>query len=362
MTSLLITGGDGYLGRQIVDRYLAGSDLDILVAVRAADATELAMKTERIGQLGPRARVVPVDLTAPDPFADLDARRVTHVIHSAAVTRFNVDHDTARRVNLAGTEKLLEFAARCPNLERVSVLSTVYSSGLTPGPIREAPHDGNTEFANFYEWSKHEAERVLLGRFAQLPWQLLRVATAISHDETGLVRQFNAFHNTLKLYFYGMLSLLPGDPDTPLYLISGKFAADAIFAIASSGQDGVFHVSHSYTSALTLQQLIDKAFDCFGQDDGFRKRRVLRPVYADRESYDIYANGVGAFASPAVTQAVASMNPFAPQLYIHKELSTDRLDAALGQLTPPDTAELVNRTCAYLASTRWGRENRVRCG
>ncbi len=355
MSSVLVTGGDGYLGRQVAERYLAGSDACVILAVRASEPGDLAAKSAALAHLGRRVSVIPGDVTGLDPFAGVDVRSITGVVHSAAVTRFNVAEEDARRVNLEGTAKVLEFAARCPNLERISILSTLYSTGLTSGPIAEAPTDGVGEFANFYEWSKHECERLVLERFDSLPWQLLRVATVISHDQSGIVRQFNAFHNTLKLYFYGMLSLLPGSPTTPLYFIDGQFAADAIFSVATSKEGGVFHISHPYESAPTLQRLIDLAFDRFESDESFRRRRVLRPVYADREAFGIFSDGVGAFASSAVTQAVASVTPFAPQLYVHKEISTDRLRAVLGDATPPPATDLVRTTCDWLARTRWGR-------
>jgi nucleoside-diphosphate-sugar epimerase len=355
VSSVLVTGGDGYLGREIVQRYLAGSDSQVIVAVRAGGPAELAAKAAALAHLGARVRVIPGDVTGPDPFAGLDPRDVTSVVHSAAVTRFNVTEEDARRVNSEGTKKLLDFAARCPHLETVSILITLYSTGLTSGPIMETTNDGVPEFANFYEWSKHECERVVVEQFDSLPWQLLRVATVISHNQSGMVEQFNAFHNTLKLYFYGMLSLLPGTPSTPLYFIDGQFAADAVFSIATSKKGGVFHVSHGYESAPSLQQLIDLAFDRFECDSGFRRRRVLRPVYADRDAFAIFSQGVGAFASGAVTQAVASVTPFAPQLYTHKEVNTDRLDAVLGHLKPAPAVDLVRSACDYLTQTRWGR-------
>jgi nucleoside-diphosphate-sugar epimerase len=359
LSCVVITGGDGYLGREVALRYLCSTDLEVVLAVRASHAAELAAKRASLGPLAGRVRPVAADLAGDDPLAGVDRRAVSHLVHAGAVTRFNVDRETARRVNLEGTVKVLEFAERCPRLERVSVLSTLYSGGLRPGPLPESPIDADCAFANHYEWSKHEAERAVVERFGALPWQLVRVATVISHDERGVVEQFNAFHNTLKLYYYGMLSLLPGDPCTPLYFVTGRFAADAVVSLATAAEGGVFHVSHPYEYAVTLEELIDVAFERFERDESFRRRRVLRPVYADRAAFEIFAGGVGAFAGEAVAQAVASVTPFAPQLYVHKQVATDRLRAALGEPAPPGPAELARRTCDFLVTTRWGRDRRV---
>lgn len=91
------------------------------------------------------------------------------MIHSAAVTRFNVDEDTARKVNTEGTEKILRFTNRCSSLEAFGLLSTVYASGLKAGAIEETPLDGSAGFANHYESSKWSSERARLTQYDHLP-------------------------------------------------------------------------------------------------------------------------------------------------------------------------------------------------
>src|SRR5262249_28275867 len=150
------------------------------------------------------------------------------IIHTAAVTKFNVDSETAESVNIQGAEKLLKFASRCDSLETFGLLSTVYASGLKAGTIEELPLE-DVSFANHYERSKCASETKLMRDFDYLPWRILRVATVIADDHSGCVTQFNAFHNTLKLLYYGLLSLIPGNPGTPLYFVTGDFVANAVF-------------------------------------------------------------------------------------------------------------------------------------
>ena len=57
---------------------------------------------------------------------------------------------------------------------------------------------------------------------------VLRLPTIIADGDDGQVTQYNAFHNTLKLYFYGLLSLVPGDPSTPVSLATAAFTTAAI--------------------------------------------------------------------------------------------------------------------------------------
>jgi nucleoside-diphosphate-sugar epimerase len=296
------------------------------------------------------------DLGAEEPFAGVDPAGVRAILHSAAVTRFNVDAETAQRVNVDGTHRVLSFARRCPRLERVAVLGTLYASGLRAGPIEEIPLDDTAGFANAYERSKWAAEQLLFHEFADLPWRLCRVATVVADDGNGHVTQMNAVHNTLKLLFHGLLSLVPGRCSVPVYFVTGDFVIEAVLAaLAAAGDAGIFHVCHTRGESLTVGELIDSAFAVFEEQDDFRARRILRPLFADARSFDLLVGAVRSFGGGIVSQAVSSVAPFAPQLFVAKDADNRRLRAAMPAYAAPDPKRLVERTCRHLVETRWGR-------
>ncbi|MDQ3640136.1 MAG: SDR family oxidoreductase [Actinomycetota bacterium] len=331
--AVLITGAGGYLGSLVADRYRAMGE-DVVAHGRATG-----------------------DLTDDEPFATVDPGPITHIVHSGALTRFDVGHDEARAVNVEGTRKLLAFAATCHRLEALGVVSTVYATGLREGRIEERLYDDGPGFANDYEWSKWEAEQVVSTTSGDLPWRILRVATVVADDESGRVTQHNAFHETLKLWFHGLLPLVPGDGATPLYLVTGDFVSSAIVELmADSAATGVYHLAHASTSSLTLKEALDVVAAAFDAVEAFRRRRVLPPLLGDRETFDLLASGVEAFGGGIVRQSLQSVVPFARQLFVAKEVDNSRLRAALGdRYTPPDPAELVRRTCDSLVATKWGR-------
>ncbi|HVF89062.1 MAG TPA: SDR family oxidoreductase [Blastocatellia bacterium] len=357
---VLITGGDGYIGRRLAARHLESTDDEVLVWVRASDQREYEAKRKKLASLveGFEGRVTfhSGDLAGDEPFHSVNPERVGLIVHTAAATRFNVDEATARSVNVEGTEKLLRFASRCPRLERLDLLGTVYASGLRPGEISEAALDDKAGFANHYEWSKWASEQLLFERFDHLPWRLFRVATIIADDESGRVTQYNAFHNTLKLFYYALLSLLPGKPETPLYFVTGRFVIDSIFELANRAPGkAIYHVAHRVEESLTLGQLIDTAFEAFNRDPGFESRRILKPLFCDPASFDLLVDGVNSFGGSVVNQALASVAPFGRQLFIRKEIQNDNLVAGLESYRSPDARRLIENACEYLARTKWGR-------
>ena len=357
---ILITGGDGYIGRSLAAKYLESTGDEVLVWVRARDESELAAKRERLASLfaGFENRVTCLagDLASDEPFHSINPGRVKSIIHTAAATRFNVDEATARSVNVEGTEKLLRFASRCRSLERLALLGTVYASGLRPGRIDEAALDDGPGFANHYEWSKWASEQLLFERFDHLPWNIFRVATIIADDDSGRVTQYNAFHNTLKLFYYALLSLLPGTPETPLYFVTGRFVTDSIFELANrDSRRTVYHVAHRAEESLTLGELIEVAFATFNRDPGFESRRILRPLFCDSGSFDLLADGVNSFGGSIVNQALSSVAPFGRQLFIRKEIQNGNLVSGLKIYRSPDARRLIENTCEYLVRTKWGR-------
>jgi len=335
--SVLVTGAGGYVGGLVADRYRQAG-VDVIAHGRA------------IG-----------DLADADPFAAVTPEQrdaITHVVHSGAITRFDVDREAAQAVNVEGTERVLAFARTCPRLESFGLVSTVYATGLRAGPVEERVYDDEAGFANDYEWSKGEAERRVAAAGDDLPWRILRVATVIADDDSGRVTQYNAFHETLKLWFHGLLPLVPGDGATPLYLVTGEFVAGAIVALMDDpAAAGVYHLAHARADSLTLAQALDVVGDAFDRVDAFRRRRVLPPLLGDRETFDLLARGVDAFGGGLVRQSLGSVVPFARQLFVAKDVDNRRLRDALGEAyqPPADPSELVRRTCECLVATKWGR-------
>jgi nucleoside-diphosphate-sugar epimerase len=356
----LITGADGYLGRLIAAQLSVAGDDRLVLTVRAGDAGELAAKREALskflaGTPAERITIVPVDLRDEAAFDVVAGLPVTTVVHCAAVTRFGVDEATARAVNVAGTARVCEFARRCGTLSRLLMLSTVYSAGRQTGQVAEVAHDGSEGFVNFYEWSKWAAEWLALTEYAgALPLSVLRLSTVIADDESGSVTQFNAFHQSLKLFFYGLMSVIPGSADTPIHVTSGRYCATAAAALLDPAVPlGIYHACPGVP--VPYGDMMDIAFGVFESDEGFRRRNLMRPLFCDAESFRDLVQLARITRSGPVLAALETFAPFADQLYLRKDVSSDRLNAVWPGQHALDQRALIASTCDGLVVTRWGR-------
>lgn len=365
MKTILITGADGYLGGHIGRALLTSTDAKLLLWIRARDRDQFLSRRDRLERTllarPGRLQIVGGELSADRPFDGIPQADVDLIIHTAGATRFNLELENARNINVDGSRKLMRFAAGCPRLERVLFLSSVYASGLAPGPVAEGPLCSGRRFANHYEWSKWAAENCALEEFPELPSQILRVATVMADDETGRVSRRNALHNTLKLFHGGLLPMVPGDPTTPVYLVTAQFVADAATRLLerSISDTRIVHVAHRRENSLSLAELVDIAFQTFCEDARFRMRRVLKPLLCDLETFRLLVKGVENFSSRVLHQALASVQPFAPQLFVPKDVMNARLVSALDGYRAPDPTDLFRSICRDLLRTRWRRISHV---
>ncbi len=357
---ILITGAAGYFGGVVARHYLMQTDHELLLHARGWNPIQQDQLLRDVGS-GASRRVTWSSSSLEDeaPLSGLPAQDIERIVHTAAITNFNVERPRALAVNIEGTRKVLEFARSCPQLQNIGIISTLYVCGLRGGKIEERVYDDDCGFANHYEWSKCQAERMAVYEYSDLPFSILRVPTIFAHDDDGLVIQQNAFHTATKLYYHGLLSLVPGRADTPLYLMTGVEAARMVVALVGRpGTHEVYHLCYGRDQSPDLGNLLSATFAVFETYDTFRRRRILKPLFAENEeTFDLFQTALLSTGSGVLQSAVGALLPFARQMYIERTLVNDRI-CELKRTPAPDLATLVRRATRYLIETNWGRGKR----
>lgn len=355
---ILITGGVGYVGYRLAKRLLETTDSSLVLWMRARSEDELRAKSERWRKAfephADRVELAGGDLTQADPFAGVRPEEIRTILHSAANTRFNLDAETADRVNVQGTVRVIELARRCRSLESLSLISTVYASGLRRGLIPEATVDRGPGFANHYERSKWESEQQVVE--SGLPFRIFRTATLIADDESGVVSQINVFHKVLRLMYVGLLPIFPGLGQIPMYLLTGEFMANAIAELLPKAPLGsVLNVCHRREESITLAEWLTLSYDYFREDPAFASKRFMRPMFTDLKAFRFLAESVSTFSRDVVTQAVVELvSPFAEQMFVEKDIDNTLVRSLVTDYRAPDMKALLRRVAHYLAATNWG--------
>ncbi|HUP62448.1 MAG TPA: SDR family oxidoreductase [Thermoanaerobaculia bacterium] len=194
MPSIFFTGFPGFLGSELLPRVLSRTEDDALCLVQPkfrALAEERAREIEaKHPKLGKRIRFVEGDLT--QTLDHVHAADIREVWHLAAVYDINVPRDVGMRVNVTGTSRVLDLAARATRLERFHYISTCYVSGRHAGLFTENDLDTGQAFNNFYEETKQLAEVEVRKRMrAGLPATIYRPAVVVGDSASGATQKFD---------------------------------------------------------------------------------------------------------------------------------------------------------------------------
>ena len=226
---ILVTGAGGLIGRELVG-VLSGRGHGVVAlqhrstALRRNDGTPIP-SAPWAGQ-APRPGAVltlPGDVRRPGLGLDAAAQEAVGdgldlAIHCAALTSFNLDPPAYRAVNVEGIANLIAFTdgPQTPLLH----VSTAYVCGLRDGPIREDELDAGQAFANGYEASKAEGERLLAAaRSRGRRIAVARPSVVVGAHGDGVIGGFGSFYGMLRLVAEGRIPVLPARPGASLDLV-----------------------------------------------------------------------------------------------------------------------------------------------
>ncbi len=273
MGAVLLTGATGFVGKEILHRFL-DRGRRVFALVRADDDAAAARR------LAPHARLTAVagDIERPglalsDSAAATLAEHVTTVVHCAASVSFDLSLEDSRRVNVEGTRNVLDVAHRCKRLERLSYVSTAYVAGEPRRLFQEDELDVGQRFRNAYERSKFEAERLVRERAGGLPLQVLRPSIVVGDSRTGRTSSFNVLYGPLKALARGAIPAIPGRRGSPVDVVPVDYVADRTVDLAEHGSDGTYHLVAG-RNATTVGRLIELA----SAELGRRPPAVLPPT------------------------------------------------------------------------------------
>jgi thioester reductase-like protein len=258
---VLLTGATGFVGMELLARFLERSDRKIVTMIRARDDDDAggridAVLANLLGNHGARYRgridAVASSITqpglglAPERLEAL-ARRVTTIVHCAASVSFTLPIDQARAINVEGTRRMLEFAElahAAGGLGRYAHISTAYVAGTHAGRFREGDLDVGQRFNNSYEQSKFEAEQLVRERLA-LPFTILRPSIVVGDRHSGWTSAFNVLYWPLRAFARGLFTEVPAIPSSLVDVVSVDYVADAVYELceAPGGVHETYHLT-----------------------------------------------------------------------------------------------------------------------
>jgi long-chain acyl-CoA synthetase len=363
--AVLITGATGFVGMEVLARYLERTDRPVFTTVRAQDEQDAQARLRATvaclfgdeDAYADRLVALPADIEQPelglDPVTrDRVAEQVTDIVHSAASVSFTLSLDRSREINVEGTRRMIELAKLClgrGGLEHFSYISTAYVAGTHKGGFGEDQLDVGQHFRNPYEQSKFEAERLVREQDGLLPIQIFRPSIVVGERTTGWTPAFNVLYSPLKAFVRGSLPAVPARRSAPVDVVPVDYVADAVFELTQDPANGTstYHLVAG-PRATSVGRLIELSSSAVGQ----RAPVVIPPGLFRRVMYPVLVR-----TSDRLRQGLERTKVFFP--YFAMEVSYEN-PRARGRLEPagievPPIESYFSRLVDYADKAHWGR-------
>lgn len=303
MSVVLFTGFPGFLGSALLPRTLRRAPDSRAVALVQAKfldqaRTTLARIEREAPEIAGRTDLVVGDITV-DGLGLEQAERERllggplEIFHLAAVYDLSVPADIAWSVNVEGTRHVVRFAEATSELVRLQYVSTCYVSGRYDGIFSETDLELGQRFANHYDHTKHEAERVVVkARDAGLPVSIYRPSVVVGDSVTGATQKFDGPYYLLQLMArQGRTAFVPlprAAARTRFNLVPSDYVVDGIAALAGHGPA----VNRTFALAQPAPPTVTEMCEVFADRLGKQLRVVPMPVGLAAFSID-HVPGVG---------------------------------------------------------------------
>ena len=359
--AILLTGATGFVGMELLARWLERSERHIIAPVRAAndrgaadrlDGTLRELFGDGARRYTGRVEAVAADLTEPGlgltrRRRERIAARIDHVVHSAASVSFSLPLDEARTINVEGTRQVLalaQLALERGGLERCAHVSTAYVSGTHAGRFHEHDLEVGQEFRNPYEQSKFEAEQVARAHEG-LPITILRPSIVVGDRRSGWTAAFNVLYWPLRAFARGHDPAVPAVPSASVDVVSVDYVADAIYALSTApGGIGETYPHTAGADASTVAELTELASRYFDRPPP----RVLAP-----DDFAAVAEQSSGRQRSALEQSSVLFPYFAVRTVFDDARTRARLEPAGIRVSP--LADYLERLLDFATRTGWGK-------
>lgn len=368
--AVLITGATGFVGMELLARFLERTRRPVIALVRArsADAARERLRhtiTSLLGSAGPyERRVVALRADIEQPALGLSgsldelSATVGDIVHGAASVSFELGLAESRAINVEGTRRMLEFAALCRRrggLRSFAYVSTAYVAGEHRGRFGEDDFELGQSFRNAYERSKFEAEQLVRAHAAELPITIFRPSIIVGDRRTGWTPAFNVLYGPLRAFAQGAYAVVPARRSAPVDAVSVDYVADAIFELTTRrpGDGRSYHLTAG-DDATTVGELVDLSARALGR----RPPMTVPPSLYRRALHPLLVRAAGA----GRRRALRRTEVYFPYFAVSTVFDDSRTRAALAPLgvrrVPLDA--YFERLVSFATRARWGRETITR--
>lgn len=200
MPTALVTGFPGFIGTRLLELLFGyRGDIEKFYLLVQEKYMGLAQKVmERFRITYPVSfkslEIVKGDITLPNLGLENPEKiqnEIDECFHLAAIYDLAVSFELGYRINVQGTENVVNFLLKSRRLKRFHYVSTAYVSGWATGVFTEDDFDHGRGFKNYYEETKFLAEKVVRQNMLRIPTIIYRPGIVVGDSVRGETAKFD---------------------------------------------------------------------------------------------------------------------------------------------------------------------------
>jgi long-chain acyl-CoA synthetase len=369
--NVFITGATGNIGAKLVTRILQDKLSDrLILLIRGKSVKEAALRLISslqatnpdldFAEAGRKIKIVCGDITKPGLGLSITEQNelvseVTHIIHSAASTKFQQPLDKARFINYGGTKNVLKFAGEVQkngNFKGLAHISTAYICGRREETIYENETENPVDFSNPYEQTKWESENLVNKEKSKMPITIFRPSIVVGDSISGRINSFNVLYTPLKFILGGSVKILPCRPNTPTDVVSVDFVSNAICHIFLKTDKWIgknYNLTAGEDNSNTVREIIDYAVNYYNNNSEDSILKQMRYVHPE------LFNKLSPILGRKINKIHKILKPFEPYVCLKRNFdNTNTINALQGTniIATKLTNYFDNILRYYLRSTR----------
>ena len=197
-----VTGGTGFIGRNLIDQLLKRKGTVHVLVRRGSKKKFNRLVEERWADQRKRVVAVTGDLTKPVlglSAADQEALsgKIRHFFHLAAVYDLKASEEQNQSANIDGTRHAIQCAEKL-KAKCFHHTSSIAAAGLYRGTFREDMFEEASGLTHPYFRTKHDSEG-LVRKHCSIPWRVYRPGIVVGHSKTGEIDKIDGPYYFFKL-------------------------------------------------------------------------------------------------------------------------------------------------------------------
>ncbi len=269
-----MTGGTGFLGKELVERLAPHCDKLYLLCRRPSRRLETEYSKF------PSVVLVKGDISSPDIVEDASLSKeirenIDTIFHGAAYYDIEGPYSSCFMYNVVGTQNILYLANQCEKLKHIHYVSTIAVAGNYSGIFNEDQLAEGQKFNNHYAKTKYDAEFMIRNYEFRGSIQIYRLGILIGDSKSGKMSKVDGPY-----YFFKLLSRihkekakinllkylpLPYDESSTMPLMPVDIAAEVLKdGMLNPKEDGV-HCYHVVAEdPPSVRSFVEDSLEAFG--------------------------------------------------------------------------------------------------